>query len=429
MDELEKELAALREATQPVTASQALKSELLLAAARAGAGAGAAATVTTISLKLVLVLVAAGAVGGATVWSLTRESEPPPPPAPAPKVEVSIAVVTSPPPATDAGTPVVALVPVPQAPVTPPPPIVQPAPVVELQGCAGARHEHSKRLASRVRQDLRERIGALGDVPPGELLIARVFLPPDRKPEELLAPAPFVDGWIVGRWPRPAKPVWLMVPGYQPIALDPPSDTNEVQAFVAHSFERLGDAVDLAAHVSAPYGDVTVSLAGEVCGDVPYELPPRTGREVVFKGLTKTHWRVTARSPGNTSAEVDVTPDHPGRIDVPITLESARHVMVQYRASPPAELCRAPLGLQLIVPGEHFILGKSPTLWLPQKNHRVQFDRYAGLSGGYLGQGSFEHFCTDPTPIAPFGDREVFTGDVYMVVHEGNVVLMRFTVQ
>jgi hypothetical protein len=175
-DEVEKELSALRQATDRVSASQALKSELLLAGARMGVAAG---TASSLSLKLVLALVTAAGAGGLAVWGLTHE--PPAPPPQTPAVSVSITVEREKPSPTAAGpapvarsaplldTPPAVPVVLPPSPTNVAPAPAGPAPIVEgpIEGrCFGrtARPRYDKH-ALKAEHELRDLLAELSGVP------------------------------------------------------------------------------------------------------------------------------------------------------------------------------------------------------------------------------------------------------------------------
>jgi hypothetical protein len=445
MDELDKELLALRDATQGVTASQAFKSELLLAAARAGAGAGAstAATATTISRKLVLAFVAAGAAGGLTVWSLTREPEAPPPAAsepPAPPV-VNVNVVVSPAPASVpapssapvASTPPVAVAVAPSAPVA-----AAPALESSFPRCRGILSKGTLNMPTVP--DLAARLEKLPHMPHARAVVAHVKLPEGKRATDVLAQAPISeDGWFVAEAILRTHPVWFVLPGYEPVGFAVDFDHEGPQYLGEVDFSRsVGTRAELAVHIDGTCSDLTTELIPGVCPDAIHAsqhgksepIATQQGRDPVFSGLSATPFTVLARSRGCTSAELDVW-GKPGRVDVPIALEQAKAIDLEYVIAKAGELCHAKPEHRAVVPGEHFTLPGTIWLWIKQRNQRLSFEKTATLTGGYLGHGPLSQYCREPTPAESFSDREILNGDVYMAMDmaKQHIVLMRFNVR
>jgi phospholipid transport system substrate-binding protein len=330
MDELERELKALREATDRVTASQPMKSELLLAVSRSSAATGAAAAAG--STKIVLMLVAAAAAGGFATWGLTHEPEEPAPvaaPAPAVNVNVIIGGAGTSAPVAVAPTPV----PVAPLPVQVPSPrevpgpgpvrVVTPVTASADLGCMGIKPARTyAKIAGNIGTlpELDDRIAALRQDNGSRIVVARLELPSGKRPEDVIAAEPVTRaGWFAARVPREGASTWLVLPGYEPIGLQAGTD-DDVGYAGKLRFTPLKESGELSVRVSAPGGDVQLSLTPNPCSSQTLaESPGRPMRNEIFRSLPLIPFRITARSQGATTAEVDVTPTN-SRTEVELKL-------------------------------------------------------------------------------------------------------------
>jgi hypothetical protein len=328
----------------------------------------------------------------------------------------------------------------PAAPVMLPRPASPPSSAAtEFVRCRGITRSATL-LAPPKEPDLSKRLEQLPRLPHSRAIVAHVTPPQGKQLSDVVAQATISDdGWFVAEAFLPSEPVWFVVPGYEPVGFNVDLNGEGPQNLGEVTFRpSMRTGSEIAVHVDGPCSDLTTSLIADPCPDAVRAsrhgkgdaMAGKQGRDPVFDGLSQTPFRVLTRGLGCTSAEVDVM-GKPGRIDVPITLETARRIELDYLVAKPAELCRAKTEHLNVVPGEHFTLPGTQWLWLKQQNQRLSFEKTAMLTGGYIGHGALNRFCNNPTPAEPFGDHEVLNDDVFMVMDmaKQRIALMRFSVR